>query len=310
MCETGSGVSGLCARPSAFPSQSVSILLFAAFCHGASAETNLISAGVSNGPPTEDSVGAAPQGFVSQPAGFVRLELPADSRTLVALPFEPFDPRLCALFSNQPADAIIQWDKEGQRYLISSRGEGSAWYDADGILSTQTLKLGEGFWIENRQSEQGVFLVGKVPLGGHEHLAFVQGLNVFGYPYPSPKALNEAGLPSEQGDVVRDGAGRGYQPGPEGLWNSETGVAADLFLTPGSGWWYERGGTNGFWWSPARPYDDVFRTGTNAPEIEDIRASPDQEAVALSISCGGAADEVLEIFYTDLERHLAASART
>ncbi len=230
---------------------------------------------------------ASREGFISEPAGFVRVEVPAESSRLISLPFEPFDARVASLFSNQ-ADRVVQWDQDAQQYLTSSKGEDDAWYGADGELSTQTLKLGEGFWIENRRERQNVFLTGKVPLNGRPCLAFCPGLNVFGLPYPSSKNLNEAELPAESLDRVRDSAGTAYRPND-----------ANVLLTPGSGWWYERAGTNGSWWSPARPYEDVFETGTNAPAIKGLSAG--QDSVTLSISCSGCDGERLEILYTDLE---------
>ncbi len=192
---------------------------------------------------------------------------------------------------------MVQWDQDAQQYLTSSRGEDAAWYGPDGALSTQTLALGEGFWIENRRERQNVFLTGKVPLNGRPCLAFCPGLNVFGFPYPSSKNLNEAELPAERLDQIRDSAGTAYRPDE-----------ADVLLTPGSGWWYERAGTNGFWWSPARPYEDVFETGTNAPAIKGLSAG--QDSVTLSISCSGCDGEMLEVFYTDLEPAQAWTSQT
>ena len=41
------------------------------------------------------------RGIVSRPAGFVRIEIPSNSQSLVSMPFKPFDSSINSILANQ-----------------------------------------------------------------------------------------------------------------------------------------------------------------------------------------------------------------
>ncbi len=270
----------------------------------------------------EPGSGAPAQCYVSMPAGFVRLVVDSNSRLLVAMPFQPFDGTLDSVFQNQltessdgaTADHIALWDQECQQYVWLSKTDGH-WRDAEGALATQLLNVGSAFWVENRHERQDIFLAGAVPLEDRQAMAFLVGLNLFGYPFASRMTLDDSALSASgahgaasaaEADKIRDELGSVYWLSSEsgddatGHWLDETGGVVGVALTIGKGFWYERVGTNSFWWSEPRPYADAFSTGTHTPQIAAVYAAADRRAVTLSISCSGSQGEMLEIFYKDM----------
>lgn len=272
---------------------------------------------------------------VSEPAGFVRLVLPGESALMVSMPFDPYDSALDGVFSNQlqgaagetAADRILHWDRSAQTYRSSFKADNTGDPERDGfwfesgtnwIPSAQTIRSGEGFWIENRHSEQPVFLCGALLLDAVHNEDILHGLNAFGYPYP-------VSVPLAQTDIVDDGAQGGTNIAeadwivcPEmqatnwlfqsvghelhNQWLNSTGAISDAVLQHGQGYWYQRSPTNGFTWSVPRPYAaDVFSGGSNAPSIVSLVPSADLDAVALAIACTGQGGEILEVFYQDIE---------
>lgn len=270
------------------------------------------------------------EGYVSEPAGFVRVELASNSSALVSMPFEPFDSSLPNVFSNQllgasneaAADRILQWDAAAQQYVASFKADGTGdtnrdgrWFTTNWVVSTQVLSVGEGFWVENAHGPQDVYLAGAVPLAATQEVAFVEGLNLFGYPFPSKIALIGSDLLNDGAwgatnaagaDQVQDSSGNMFwlldQDGHtnDGLWLDEWGGVSSLDLGMGVGCWYDRILTNALWWSEGRPYSNPFDVGTGAPQFVSFSPGTNHDSVLLSLVCSGATGEMIEVLYQDI----------
>ncbi len=276
----------------------------------------------------EGSPGA--EDYVSEPAGFVRVQIASNTALLVSLPFAPFHSSVEGVLSNQltgatnpaQADQLLQWDNVAQEYVVSFKADGTGdsnkdgrWFDTNWVASTQTLNTGEGFWIQNRHEVQNVFLGGAVVLSDTQTTAFLQGLNAFGYPYSSRIGINDSDLSADGtfgatnanfADQVQDSSSNIYwllnKPGDEndGKWLDATGVVSSLDFHMGAGFWYDRILTNGLWWSEMRPYSNVFDVGTNAPQIASLQVGTNHDRITLTLSCSGITGETMEVFYKDL----------
>ena len=69
------------------------------------------------------------------------------------------------------------------------RTNNGTWVQASQTVpTTNTLKPGEGIWIQNRHGFQHVFLFGRVALANTQTVRLANGLNLFGYPFNSRSA--------------------------------------------------------------------------------------------------------------------------
>lgn len=267
--------------------------------------------------------------YVSRPVGLVRIVLASNSSTLVSVPLSPLDGTIQGLFSNQlvgasnhvGADCLLQWDAMGQQYVLSFRADGTGdtnkdgcWFSTNWVGCTQTLSVGEGFFIENRHDQQAVFLLGAVPLAETQTVDLVEGLNLFGYPYAASRRLNDTYL-NESGafgatnsagaDQVRDQDAAvswlldSVGDPRDGQWLDEAGSSTSLEFEPGVGYWYDRISTNALSWFEPRPYDDPFDVSTNAPQIIAMAVGTNQQSVKLVFICPGVTGETMEVFFRD-----------
>ena len=275
------------------------------------------------------------QAEVSEPAGFIRLTVPGESTRMVSMPFASYDPTLNGVFSNQlrgaaeeaAADRILHWDRLIQAYRTSFKADNTGNPELDGFWfesgtnwtpATRTIEPGIGFWIENRHSDQHVFLCGALLLNAVHSESLLPGLNAFGYPFPASVPLGET-------TIAADGAHGGvnileadWLVCPEtqstnwlfqsvghvwhNQWLDSTGSLSEAMLMQGRGYWYQRLPTNGFTWSVPRPFAvDVFSDSSNTPRILSIVPSPQLDAVELKLACTGQAGEIIEIFFQDIE---------
>ena len=262
----------------------------------------------------------AAENYVSKPAGFIRLEIASNASVLVSTPFAPQNGQLGIVFNNQltgadseeSADRVLKWNNAAQQYIVSYKKEQDWFQSGSTNYSTQTVAIGEGFWIENRHSDRSVYLAGAVVLSETQTWSFAQGLSVFGYPYSSLIDINESALALDgafassnawDADQVIEGitsntAWLSDQNG--GTWLDLTNGLSGQALGMGKGFWYERKPANTFQWSEARPYENLFETGANAPTITAIVVDTNQVSMTLQIACSGAVGETLEIYYKDL----------
>ncbi|HPF99288.1 MAG TPA: hypothetical protein PLE77_04420 [Kiritimatiellia bacterium] len=257
--------------------------------------------------------------FVSTPAGVIRLEVSSNSSMLVAMPFEPFDAAVGSIFSNQltgatsegTADRVVKWNASAQQYAVFFKADGTGDPDKDGkwfeagtnwMVASETLSVGEGFWIENRHADQRVFLSGDVVLIDTQSVEFASGLNLFGVLYSTKTILNTTDLANDgasQGDQVQDAASNTCVFA-NGEWLNATGGVTDLVLKMGAGYWYNRVATNSLQWTEGRPYADLFDVGANAPRITTMVVNQSGQSVTLFVSCSGDVGETLEILSKDL----------
>ena len=270
---------------------------------------------------------------ISDPVGFVRVELPPTNEVPVSMPFGPFDPAVSALLKGQltgatnqaAADTIRLWIPAAQMYANAYKADGFGNQDRDGGWFTDfsawepsslALYAGDGMWIRNSQSQtQTVFLCGKVVLAATSSVSIVHGFNFLGYPFSSKIALNATELWADgaygsstlDGDQVTepvatathwmlDGSGTMN----DGKWVDAATNASDLELTMGHGYWYRRVLTNGFQWLETRPYAGSFALDTNPPCIMGMTVNSNGDAVTLDIRTTGQTGETLDIFCKDI----------
>ena len=254
--------------------------------------------------------------FVSPPAGFIHLELASNSFVLVSMPFEPFRGKLADLFSNQltgesseeSADRLVKWDASTQQYRAFFKGDGTGFPEKDGNWFKagtdwppvdETVFAGEGFWIGNRHDVQDIFLSGYVVMADPQATEFSEGLNLFGTPYLSKGLLGDTGLAAVDGDRILDAMGREWAF-LNGQWVNSAGEPADIAITPGLGFWYERLSAEKMVWTPERPYADVFQARAKVLRIRGMQFDPVRQTVTLDILCSGIPGEMLEIMAKDL----------
>jgi hypothetical protein len=254
---------------------------------------------------------------------------------MVSMPFGPCDPTLNGVFSNQlrgaaeeaAADRILHWDRLMQAYRASFKADNTGNPERDGFWfesgtnwtpATRTIEPGIGFWIENRHSDQHVFLCGALLLDPVHSESLLPGLNAFGYPFPASVPLGETTFAA---DGAQGGAGileADWVVCPEtqstnwlfqsvghawhNQWLDSTGSLSETMLMQGRGYWYQRLPTNGFAWSVPRPFAvDAFSDSSNTPRILSIVPSPQLDAVELKLACTGQDGELIEIFFQDIE---------
>jgi parallel beta-helix repeat protein len=273
----------------------------------------------------------------SKPTGFLRLNIPENTQTLVSTPFEPFDGTLNNFFLGQltgestdsTGDRVIKWLSQTQSYTSAFKADNTGdsakngkWFE-EGINwtpTTLTLSPGEGFWIQNQHSAtQRVFLMGKVVLDDNKSITFSPAYNVFSYPFTSKIGLNYTDLKNDgaHGAIDQNGSPDVFSkvsPSTNfwllsdetsqnnGKWFDENNVLASESLKLGKGYWYNRQVTTSFTWTEDRPYLNPFDVSVDAPEITGMSVyDANLNAITLSISCTGASGETLEIFYKDLD---------
>jgi len=214
---------------------------------------------------------------VSRPVGVVRISVPENAKSLVSIPFKPFDSAVGSVLSGQltgassetDADTVIKWNPSALRYELAMKSADGRWLsDFHKMISSEmTLCPGEGFFIWNRQSAtQDVFLAGEVVLDESNSVVLLPSLNLIGSPYSA--SLTNSTLP---------GAG------------SNT-------LLMAKGYWYENMSTGTCMWVEVRPYASAFPPEGTFPAITGIRIENGRKAV-LTIECG--ASRKLDIYYKD-----------
>ena len=263
--------------------------------------------------------------YVSRPAGFVHFHVTASNRVLAAMQLDAYDARILSLFAGQliggsntnNSDLLLKYDPTLQQYVTFWRTNNGAWVQApQTVPTTNTLKPGEGIWIQNRHGFQHVFLYGQVALANTQTVRLAHGLNLVGYPYPSTIGLNRADLVHDGAygatninlsDQVIEGATSnrywlfkktGHTNNNQ--WLTASSAVASVYLNLGRGYWYQRLPTNAFNWTEVRPFANVFNVGTNAPQITAMAIATNKNAVTLTISCAGTTGEKLEVFYQNL----------
>jgi len=270
---------------------------------------------------------------VSDPVGFVRVELPPTNEAPVAMPFAPFDPAISAVLRGQltgatnetAADTVRLWDPAAQMYTNAYKAGGFGNPERDGVwfsdfsaweTSPLSLYAGEGLWIRNNQSQtQTVFLCGKVALAATSSVSIAYGFNFLGYPFSSKIALNATALWADgaygsstlNGDQITEPAAMvsrwlldGSGTANDGKWVDSATNDSSLELTLGHGYWYKRTPTNSFQWVESRPYAGFFALDTNPPCIMGMTVNSNGDAMTLAIRTTGQTGETLDVFCKDI----------
>jgi len=216
--------------------------------------------------------------IVSRPVGFIRISIPENDKSLISIPFKPFDPSIESVLSGQltgsgaedTADTVIKWNPSSLKYEFAFKTADGKWLsDFSKIVpSEMTLKPGEGFFIWNRQAAtQDIFLAGEVVLDASNTVVLLPPLNIIGSPYSA--SITNSSLP---------------------------GVGSNT-LVMSKGYWYNSAFTGATVWVEVRPYADEFPAEGELPAITGITVT--NGAVVLAISGTGADGEKYEIYYQD-----------
>lgn len=266
---------------------------------------------------------------ISQPAGYVAVDVAPGRARLACMAFEDSgDNTVGSVLGAQlkAGDRLLKWDALSQSYQCALKTE-SGWVDAETPeeASELTLALGQGFWIENRQQGwQVVFLSGRVPLKESQSVPIEPGLNLFGYPYPASLGLQETKL-AEQGaeaagsqddsDVVSRVLPTGTyvqywlmaSEGGTPQWVNVESDPGGPQLNPAEGFWYQRRPPDGLMWTEQRRYAaEIFGDGAGYPRILEVRVTPEEGKVKLTLAAGTQNDTKVDIYRQHLNKGFRA----
>ncbi len=202
----------------------------------------------------------------TDPVGFVKVEAVRDGLIMISMPFEPADGRLngdvgcVGDMIGEPltggaaggtADVLWKWDASTQSYKVAFKVlgwgpeyDGKWWDEQTGDFSTMAFHVGEACWIQRRGTGPDVVTIvflGWAPMAEATTLTFVQGLTMFGWPYPVSVRLNDTAL----GRCGAGGAGAGVAD-VVFEWDPHRGIYASAFLIAGWGTAFD-----GKWWDEA-----------------------------------------------------------
>ncbi|MBU0678196.1 MAG: hypothetical protein KJ626_08750 [Verrucomicrobia bacterium] len=187
-------------------------------------------------------------------------------------------------------DNLLMWDpnKNGgaggyiRLFLYESTTDpvwDGSWVDtATGLLATNRVATGQGFWVRHRGTGAVVYVMGEVPSKGTNTVAFKEGFNLFGSGFSADMDVNSEdwsngnkGLSAFSGDniliwdVTKNGGLGGYirlflyesttDPVWDGAWiDTGTGLIATNVLRIGEGAWYRNRQSADVVWSQGKPY--------------------------------------------------------
>ncbi|MEM7393170.1 MAG: hypothetical protein AAF492_12565, partial [Verrucomicrobiota bacterium] len=274
--------------------------------------------------------------MVSRPVGVIRIETPpSNSSTLVSIPFHAFDASIQDLLKGQltgstnqaTADLICKFDPllPHEHYVVAFKADGfndpqvtnGLWYEdlTNFVLSDLTMTPGEGYWIENRQSEtQSIFLSGEVVLNDTQSVFLVEHMSLFAYPFSGSVALSNTALaangahPGPSSNVadriVEAGNERFFwftNLAPSGVWFDDKNVLATQKLAIGKAYWYERAVSNTLTWVETRPYAAPFPADGSPPMVTNMVLNSTRDEITLYLKTYGVSGETLDFFYRDAE---------
>jgi hypothetical protein len=261
--------------------------------------------------------GARSAELISRPAGFVRVSVPARGQALISLPFLPSDPRLDALLPvSAAAPGIVRvriWDAAAQQYITFTRAPATdelpAQWTGENEETLPELWPGEGFWIENAgDTTANVYLCGAVCLEPSMATPLLPGLNALGYPYAAAPEIAGgvlAGLIAEGDELWRFHAGQLQLAAlmPEGWlgWvGQQDAIAGAPRFELGTGYLYRQRAAGARLWQEPRPYPAPFPPEGTLPAIADVRISPGEGEIRLTVLAAGLPGERYEVFTQEL----------
>ena len=190
--------------------------------------------------------------------GYVKVTIPRGALMMMQTPFESLSGAIDystgeLLGSNVPnGTSIYFWNQNSQEY-VSERFISSRWQPG-----TNRFERGEGLFMAipatAGSNSYDIFLMGEVPdtlNAPTSDTAFVQGLQMIGYMYPTAIALTNSALTNiaKRGDSI-------YFWKEDQTWGSERFISrwqpGTLVLQPGQAYYYST--TNATTWSESKPY--------------------------------------------------------
>jgi hypothetical protein len=232
-------------------------------------------------------MGAVAQAQVTQvlsrnAVGYVKVDVLSNNLVLAAIPFNAFSNTIPAIFGSQltggsnpgVSDKILKFDPVTKQYITFWKNLSGQWRQFPQTTeTTNTLKLGEGFFIQNiRATNQSVYLMGEVPdsiTAPTYTVSLVTNLSMASYSYPVEIQITNLAVKS----VARKGTNPGvsdqllaYDPVTKAyitFWFPSSGdqqprqfpqtSATTNKLVPGMGFFYKRlaATTN---WAEVKPY--------------------------------------------------------
>ena len=136
--------------------------------------------------------------------GYARITAGATNLVLAAIPFNSFSNTVAGIFAGQlnggasPAlsDLVLKWDPVNKTYVQFWKTIAGQWRQfPQGFETTNTLRPGEGFYIQNRRTtNQAVFVMGEVPDSltvptGTSTVSLVTNLTMASYSFPVEVAI-------------------------------------------------------------------------------------------------------------------------
>jgi hypothetical protein len=235
----------------------------------------------------------------TDPVGFVKVDVYREGLTMISVPLQAADTalngsegcvgdmikeNLTAGPSGAEGDEVYKWDANTQSYRSAFYAEApgtsfdKTWFDPDaGAVSDITFAAGEALWIFRKTGgdpTETITFLGWVPMEETKSVTFIKGLNMFAYPFPVTKGLNETNLSdyatkgpsSAEADTVYtwDPAAKTYSaafladaPGSEfdNKWfDPDMGALSTFVFEPGVAAWFSRFPDNSISWIVNRPY--------------------------------------------------------
>jgi len=201
----------------------------------------------------------------TDPVGFVKVDVYRNGYTMISVPLRAsdtamngvagcigdiFEGVLLGASSAGEADAVLKWDAASVRYGYAWLVDGwgvpydGTWQDPDtGVDSTMTFEPGEACWVlrMNQGAEvETITFLGWVPMEETKTLSFIQGLNMFNWPYPTTLGIDASGL-----GAVSTAGGSAGEADVVWQWDTQAETYTIAFLVTGWGAPYD-----GNWYDP------------------------------------------------------------
>lgn len=164
------------------------------------------------------SMASADQVKSKNAVGFVRVDVPSNALTIVAVPFNTMNDsgvytlddligtNLFASWSSTEADEVLLWNLSETNYSSAFLNDDGwddpninwKWCYMEGGTpkpcagnEEYDLLTGDAFWIRNRHESRTLYFMGEVPDAPTTTVSFVEGLKMFANPYPVTKTLDD-----------------------------------------------------------------------------------------------------------------------
>jgi len=177
------------------------------------------------------------------------------------------------------ADNCLMYDKFGQSYLqywLFSHTNPSLnrrWRSASGLATNVYLLPGQGFWYRNRASSDAtIVMAGDVVDVGAITNLIVPGLQMLSYPFSTSIRMTDLKLTNGVSGTTLATADNimmyvqtnqsfnqywlfsHTNPSLNRKWRSSSGLATNVFIQPGQGFWYRSRLSTSNLWVEVKPY--------------------------------------------------------